>query len=275
MAPQTQSFNVTLLSGGAHDSDINGGVLKQSGRRHSCAYATLPAEPSPRVGFHRRRQSLPHSMFSPGLGWSTECKERARNRIIARIGLRISEAAEPIIEQAVLHEGAMLIGHLHRGAESAAHRVVEGSGRHHLHKTLDAHAANREGCIVFLCVRFVVVAVGVLLVLHMVLKDWHRAKREQAQRKPSRAACRFILLALALDAVDLAAHIVMLLDFAPYEIEHDVLERAQHVGFRCACLGTIALVLGEVASGLNRRGSTHAPAVVACMEAEDCISIDG
>merc|ERR1719265_1793980 len=218
-----------------------------------------------------------------------EGRSRARNRMVARAGLGISEhiaerlaertletvverTAEHVMEGVVVREGgrsvldSMLLGlghhaeKLQAGAASAVQRFMENSGERGLHASIAAQAERRH-VLTITSMRLAVVVIGMFLVLHMVHSDLHRAHAELKSWKPSRVSYRLFMLAAILDGIDLVVHVLVFADLAVFSVEHCILHRAESLGLGCAVVGTVALILGELISIPKARRTTQ---IVAC-----------
>eukprot|EP00930_Biecheleria_cincta_P004725 TRINITY_DN105656_c0_g1_i1.p1 TRINITY_DN105656_c0_g1~~TRINITY_DN105656_c0_g1_i1.p1 ORF type:complete len:326 (+),score=45.19 TRINITY_DN105656_c0_g1_i1:59-1036(+) len=248
----------------------------------------LEAEPLVRIGSSYtlthwgarcRASSLPSSIRI-----NVRNRERARNRMLARAGLGLSEhLAERVVERSLEHvlergaehaaevvikrQGQKSMGHiaetltrgfqrntekLERSAGSTVQRFLEGSGERGLNTSIAAQAERRH-VLTILSLRVLVTFIGMLLVLHMVHSDLHRAKAERASWRPSRTAWRMFMLATLMDGIDLLVHIMVLADLTVLSIDHQVLHGAESVGFWCAVIGTFALILGELVSAPSQR----------------------
>lgn len=240
---------------------------------------TSPSHAQTQTSVRCRASSLPSSIRINEMN-----RERARNRMFARAGLglyehlaeRVAErslehvlerSAEHAAEVVIKHRGGKSLGHLvetmsrglkrnteklERSAGSTLQRLLEGSGERGLNTSIAAQAERRH-LHTILSLRVLVTSIGLLLVLHMVHSDLHRIQAERAAWKPSRVACRMFMLAMLMDGIDLLVHVMVLADLIFLSVDQQVLHRAECVGFWCAVVGTLALILGELMSAPSHR----------------------
>eukprot|EP00440_Ansanella_granifera_P076674 gb/GFBE01083199.1/.p1 GENE.gb/GFBE01083199.1/~~gb/GFBE01083199.1/.p1 ORF type:complete len:265 (+),score=36.87 gb/GFBE01083199.1/:1-795(+) len=229
-------------------------------------------------GLRRRQVSFEHL--------DAESRERARQRVLLRAGLGISEhlaerlverTAELATERVVEAQGARLLRKsvwsgmdrkFEQGAKSAFRRVVEGSGERRLSNSVAARESS--GLRLICALRVTVTLLGTLLVLHMVHGDWHRLQEERVSKRRSRTAIFCFALATLMDLVDVFAHFIALTSLTAINIEEDILEHVESLSFKCAMAGTLALVVGELTSAVKPSGKHRAqPTLVATATAKD------
>lgn len=199
-----------------------------------------------------------------GLGLYEHLVERVAGRSLEHV---LERGAEHTAELAIKRQSGKSLGHimetmtrslkhntekLERSAGSTLQRLVEGSGERGLNTSISAQAGRRH-VLTILSLRVLVTLVGMLLVLHMVHSDLHRAKAEQASRKPSRAAYRMFMLAMLMDGIDFFVHVMALVDLTVFSIDQHLLHGAESAGFWCAIVGTLALIVGELMSVTKQR----------------------
>lgn len=236
-----------------------------------------PSEPSPSSMVRKRSARALRS----------ENNVRARNRLVTRTGLGISEhlgerametvlerSAEHMLESVVLREGARPVlettlhgvghhgGKLQASAHSVVQRFFENSGERGLTASI-AKQAERHHMLTILAMRLSVVVIGMFLVCHMVHSDLHRAHEEKKKSKPSRTSYRMFMLAAVLDGIDFIVHLMVFMDLTFCTIDHHVLHLAETLGLWCAVVGTVALILGELISAPRPHGAAK---VVDCTD---------